>query len=207
MRAIDAEQVEQADNIASERRGRDLAVDIRGAAVSLHLDADYLVPLGQRRDECGEVEIDSQHAAVQQDKQRPGAIDLVVHVQAVDICVPGVTRLHSLCPPESMAQHSMVAWCAKGTSGCREGGVRHPDITAELPAGISRKRTGRYCRSSQGLSWPECSSAARAALPCAPQERSRTRSRSCRSGFGTGPGWRTAPCRRGAVDQCKVRAE
>ena len=67
--AVDAELVEQADDVAGQRRRRDLPVDVRGAAVSLHLNADQLMLAGQGRDECGEVEVDGQHAAVQQDQR------------------------------------------------------------------------------------------------------------------------------------------
>ncbi len=67
VRAVDAELVEQADDVAGQRRRRDRPVDVRGAAVSLHLNADQLMLAGQGRDEGGEVEVDGQHAAVQQD--------------------------------------------------------------------------------------------------------------------------------------------
>ena len=69
VRAVDAEMVEQAGDVAGERRRGDLPVDVRGAAVSLHLHPDQLVRAGQGRDEHAEVEVDGQHAAVQQDQR------------------------------------------------------------------------------------------------------------------------------------------
>jgi hypothetical protein len=68
VRAVDAEVIQQAGDVAGERRRGDLPVDVRGTAVTLHLHPDQLVCASQGRDERGEVEIDSQHAAVQQDQ-------------------------------------------------------------------------------------------------------------------------------------------
>jgi hypothetical protein len=46
VRAVDAEK---AGDVAGERRWRDLPVDVGGAAVSLHFNADQLVRAGQGR--------------------------------------------------------------------------------------------------------------------------------------------------------------
>lgn len=69
MGAVDAKLVEQAGDVAGQRRRGDLPVDVRGAAVSLHFNADHLMRAGQGRDERGEVQVDGQHAPVQQDQR------------------------------------------------------------------------------------------------------------------------------------------
>src|SRR4051794_33720869 len=97
MSAVDAEVVEQTDDVARQRRGGDLAVDVGRPAVALQLDADDAVLACQRRDQPREVEVDAEHAAVQKDERRTVAVDLVVHVYAVDIDVAALGHLGLPC--------------------------------------------------------------------------------------------------------------
>jgi hypothetical protein len=90
--SVDAEVVQQPDDITGQRRRCDRSVDVSGAAVTLQLDADDLMLASQDRDQLGEVELDGQHAAVQQDQRRAAAVDLVVHVDPVDVGVPALLR-------------------------------------------------------------------------------------------------------------------
>src|SRR4051794_8408860 len=90
MRAVDAEVVEQSDDVARQRSRRDLTVSVRRPAVSLQLYADDPVLLRKRRDEAGKVQVDAQHPAVQQDERRSFAVRLVVHVHAIDVDVSAV---------------------------------------------------------------------------------------------------------------------
>ena len=93
--AVDAETVEQADDVAGVARWGELPIDVRRAAVTLHLHADHLVALGQHRNERGEVQVDGQHASVQEHQRRARPVGLVVEVYPVDVGVAGVVGVRS----------------------------------------------------------------------------------------------------------------
>jgi len=87
--AVNAEVVEQRGDVTGQGGRRDGALDVRGAAVALQLDADDGVAAGEGRDEGGEVQVDGEHPAVQQHEWGAVAVFLVVQVQAVDVGVAG----------------------------------------------------------------------------------------------------------------------
>jgi hypothetical protein len=104
VRPVDAQVVEQRDHVACQRgRGAD-PVDVGGAAVAGHLDADQPVAADQFRDEPGEAEVDVLDAAVQQYQRRALALHLVVHVQAVHVHV-AARRAHTHQTPPAAATH------------------------------------------------------------------------------------------------------
>lgn len=88
--AVDPELVEESDDVAGQRLRCDHPFDVGSTAVTLQLNADDLVLLGQRRDQLSEAEVDGQHATVQQYQRRAGTVDLVVHVQPADVGVPAL---------------------------------------------------------------------------------------------------------------------
>ena len=60
-------------------------VNIVGTPVSLEVGGDHLTTCGQARQQLAELQVDVEQAAVQQDQQgAAGAVNLVVHLQAVD---------------------------------------------------------------------------------------------------------------------------
>src|SRR3954463_2592118 len=56
---VDPQVIEEPDDVARQRGRGDLAVDVRGAAVTLHLDADHPMPGYQFGDQPREVEVDA----------------------------------------------------------------------------------------------------------------------------------------------------
>src|SRR3954451_13126691 len=87
--AVDSEVVKKGDDVGRGVGRGQCAVDVGGTAVSLQFHGDDAMALRETGDELGEVEVDAQQAAVQQDQRSASfAVHLEVQVQAVDVGIP-----------------------------------------------------------------------------------------------------------------------
>ena len=69
-------------------------IDVRGTAVSLKVHGDYLVVRGELRHDLRE-HFARPESAVKGDDGPAGAVDFVVEVDAVDVCVLAGVRVHA----------------------------------------------------------------------------------------------------------------
>jgi hypothetical protein len=86
VRSIEVEVLDQAGDVIGHEPRVDRSVDVGRPAVSLQVGHDELVALGQGRQDRPE-RLSRSEAAVQQDQRSTAAMDLVVHMQAVDVGV------------------------------------------------------------------------------------------------------------------------
>ena len=84
VRLLDAKLPEQGHDVIREVLQRHLSIDVRGMAVSLHLNRYDPVALSQGRDHGSEGQTDRERASVQEHERRATAVDVVVHLQPVN---------------------------------------------------------------------------------------------------------------------------
>jgi hypothetical protein len=84
---LDPQVVEQGYHVGSKVREGRGTVDVGGATVTLELDRDDPMVLGERRHGDAEVQLDGHQTAVEEHQRRSLAVFFVVEVQPVDIRV------------------------------------------------------------------------------------------------------------------------
>ena len=126
------------------RSGVQRPVDVRGPPVSLEVDGDHLVALGQRGQDRPE-HVAGAEPAVQQDQGRAGAVGLVVQVDAVDLGVPA-GALDRVAPlRHGVSPTFLVRGCH--VRGCHGGRPRSPrKLIAIRPGDFSRAPVPRPAR-------------------------------------------------------------
>ena len=86
--------LQQPDDVGGQVGAGERSVDVVGTPVALEVGGDHLATRRQARQQLAELQVDVEQAAVQQKQwcTAPGAVDLVVHLQAVDRGVPRCRR-------------------------------------------------------------------------------------------------------------------
>src|SRR2546421_4666555 len=112
---VEPEMVDERRDVVGHEAHLDGPVDVRGAPVALQVDRDDLVARGELRHHLGE-HLARPEPAVQGNDRATGAMDFVVEVDAVDVCVIAGVRLHAPKDP-TCARNSSISDVTPGY-GC-----------------------------------------------------------------------------------------
>ena len=91
---LDAQLSKGGDRVIGHLLRRQRTIDVGRVTMRLHLQADHLPGLGQPGENVLKGRADRGERPVQQHKRLSFAVDLVVHVEAVDWRVPRANRCH-----------------------------------------------------------------------------------------------------------------
>ena len=84
---LDLEDIEHSGDVVGQARVAELALDVGRAAVPLHLDGADLARLRELADPRRPVVRDRHERAVEQHERIAAAMDLVLHLEPIDLCV------------------------------------------------------------------------------------------------------------------------
>ena len=136
--------------------GAQRPVDVVGPPVGLEVGGDHLAVLGQARQHLAELLVDVEQPAVQQEQRRTAlAVDLVVHLQAVDRRVPGLRCVgHDILPlgrmppgyqPQGAPDHPSGVVDHVALLGGGVGGAAAQTLEVLGPS-VSQRGPRYYCR-------------------------------------------------------------